>query len=436
MNAKQLYLFLFIFTAYTTLHSMEKQPAKPSLPEEMLMPIPEIWLNIIAQCPGKEQLQRTCTYFHECASTKNREIFLQNSLIIKPQLLEELALYYADLNDNAVICSLLNQGLDPNTRTDYSGWTLLHYAIKNENLSLCETLLSHPQFIPAYITCEYYQNGDNKKYIESPFQLALECKDLRIAKHLLTIKGISPNEMLSVYRKKNISDATCDILAHILSMDIDRTKINYTTNIDDILFLAIDKNQQSVITLVLNQKDIDINLTGRRDKTPLCQAAMSSHIPVLKLLIDRGAHLHDALRHAINQSKVHNVQFLLNAGANINERDQRGWTLLAQAIDWTTGATCKGIVQLLLAKGADVNEVADNEGNVALGLIANRASSCKQAIPILLAHPDINVHIKNNKGNTPLDLAYEVRDRRKNSLDVPDWDYLIEQIKQHTEKNQ
>ncbi len=368
MNAK-LYLLLFTLTTYATMHSMET--------------------------PSQEELK--------C-----------------------FALYHAELNDDAIIYELLDQGLDPNTKASYSGMSLLGYAIKNKNRLLSEALLQHPKFIPANAICEYDQNGN---YTSSPFRLALQCKNFTSAKYILTMNDIDPNKILDIYLQE-ASDATKDILTDILSMDINRTKLS------DLLFRAVAQSQILLTTILLKQKDVDVN--GRQPgfhTTPLCQAALTKNIPVLKLLIENGAHLNGALEYAINHSNVHNVQFLLDQGAPFNEKDERGETLLAQATRWTKGATCARIMQLLLAKGANINEIADNGGNVPLGLIAHRASTCHEAIKVVLAQADINVDIKNNEGKTPLDIAYEVRKTREDSLDKEDWDYLIDQIKQHKEKN-
>lgn len=352
---------------------------------------------------------------------------VSEKIAVQPKFSENLALYYAELNDDTIIYDLLDQGLDPNTKASYSGWSLLHYAIKNENISLSKTLLKHPQFIPANITCEYYQDGDTTNYTISPFQLALQGKDLTIAKHILTIDQIDPDRILDIY-KQEASDDTIDILTNILSMNIDRKKLS------KLLFRAIDKSQILLITILLKQKDIDVNSARKlldEETTPLCQAALTRNIPVLKLLIEHGAQLHGALSYAINKGNVHNVQFLLDKGAPLHVKDLQEGTLLAQAIQFVKGTACARIVQLLLAKGADVNEKADNDGNVPLGLIAYKASTRREAIKVLLAQPNINVNIKNNENKTPLDIACEVRARRMDSSDRKDWDSLIELINQH-----
>lgn len=63
-------------------HSMEQQIKQSALPEEILLPIEDVWLNVIAQCETKWKLRETCAYFYHLASVENKKIFLQNPLII------------------------------------------------------------------------------------------------------------------------------------------------------------------------------------------------------------------------------------------------------------------------------------------------------------------------------------------------------------------
>jgi ankyrin repeat protein len=420
-----MYIFLLALISCTTMLSMEIIPQKPLLPEGIILPIEDIWLNIIARCSAKDSLRKTCTYFRDFASTKNKEIFLQNPFIIKPECLEDFALYYADLNEDAIIRNLLDQGLNPNTNA--SGMSLLHYAAKNGNLSLSETLLKHPKFIPANATA--VQIDDCNNYIKSPFKFALSYNQLAIAKRILTIEHINLDEVLATYRA-HASDSNINILTDILSLKIDHQKLSGF--LSELLYNAASKEQIALVTLLLKQKNTNVNYKRPWESTPLCHAAACRNMPILKLLIEHGAQLDEVLNYA---NDVHTMRFLIDQGASLHVKEEHGYTLLAQTITSARGTACANIVQLLLDRGTDVNEIVDNDGNVALGLISHTASSCHKAIKVLLDHPNINVDIKNNEGKTPLNLACEARERRKGSLDVPDWDYLIDQIKQHKEKN-
>jgi ankyrin repeat protein len=91
---------------------------------------------------------------------------------------------------------------------------------------------------------------------------------------------------------------------------------------------------------------------------------------------------------------IKGVKIALDKGADINYKDNIGWTALLHA----TFYGYKDIVELLLKNGADIN-IKNNGGNTAL-IIASKFNH-KNIIKLLLKN-GADVNIKNKYGNTAL----------------------------------
>lgn len=94
------------------------------------------------------------------------------------------------------------------------------------------------------------------------------------------------------------------------------------------------------------------------------------------------------------------AKILLNAGADVNERDKLGLTPLLVACGKSTRGY-KEVVEILLKKGAQVN-VRDTLGYTPL-LLSLSGGTFDIAKLLLEKHADIAVHTR--KGETPLSLA-------------------------------
>lgn len=92
------------------------------------------------------------------------------------------------------------------------------------------------------------------------------------------------------------------------------------------------------------------------------------------------------------------AELLIKAGAEINVKDNFGWTPLMYAADVKIGVT---MVSYLLANGADPN-IRNNDGDTALKMAVsgNNVETIK-----LLIDKGANVEITDKEGNTPLMLA-------------------------------
>ena len=142
-------------------------------------------------------------------------------------------------------------------------------------------------------------------------------------------------------------------------------------------------------------------IAGNDDEAVLYAAAGAGNTKVMSLLLasDPGpaAKCH-ALCHAVSAGKSAAVLFLLEHGANINERDaQTGATALHHAVSKANA----DMIELVLQRGADA-ALGDHAGNTPLHIAAMMNQLA--ILPLLLASAP-TVRMANHEGNTPLMLA-------------------------------
>jgi len=110
------------------------------------------------------------------------------------------------------------------------------------------------------------------------------------------------------------------------------------------------------------------------------------------------------LHSASYDGKVKFAQQLLERGANINARNERGRTPLHRVLaelDDDSGASYFDTIQLLLDNGADVDALDDAQSTP---LHVASKYGCTKATRLLLQY-GASVHFQNNLGQTPSQLA-------------------------------
>uniref|UniRef100_A0A8C3A5K4 Euchromatic histone-lysine N-methyltransferase 1a n=1 Tax=Cyclopterus lumpus TaxID=8103 RepID=A0A8C3A5K4_CYCLU len=195
---------------------------------------------------------------------------------------------------------------------------------------------------------------------------------------------------------------------------------------------------QKVVHLLVDGKDPNFLMDGQNKGTPLHAAAAEGHQEICHMLVQAGANLdmfdeqqRTPLMAACENSHLDTVKYLLRAGAVVGHKDIIGFTclhlaaklghcdivhhLLSKAskyvncqddggwtpITWAVEYKHKELVQLLLARGADVN-IRDKEENVCLHWAA--LSGCDDvALALLEARCDLNA--VNVHGDSVLHVA-------------------------------
>lgn len=154
-----------------------------------------------------------------------------------------------------------------------------------------------------------------------------------------------------------------------------------------------------------------IERRDRSGQTPLHHAVKNNEITFVRFLIDAGADV-DAKDNngntPLNMFPVFDIDgdnignyfdtlvLLISRGADINNKNRFGKTILHTASEQNK----IDFVESLLQEGANIN-VADNDGDTPLHYAVNGRHEMMVEF-LLQHHPDI---IKNNSGETPLNIA-------------------------------
>ncbi len=171
-----------------------------------------------------------------------------------------------------------------------------------------------------------------------------------------------------------------------------------------ILSLAAIRGYLKVVKLLLD-KGAHIHLADKDKKTPLHLAAENGKTEVVRLLLShnkRDVNTLDSwertpLHWAARYGHMDIVILLIGDGANVNAKTHRNWTALQMAAE----QGFPDVVQVLLTHGAEVNSNNDND-RTALHLAAQNGHL--EATKILV-EKGADVSLKNKDGWTPLHVA-------------------------------
>jgi ankyrin repeat protein len=182
------------------------------------------------------------------------------------------------------------------------------------------------------------------------------------------------------------------------------------------LYLAIRNDDLDIMNiLIANGAEVDIKHTrGGMEETALHYAAIRGRTEAVRVLLEAGANIN--AKNDNGQTALHapldvrnsdyrkyrlskdTLEVLLAKGADVNLKDKDGRTplhLVAKLVD-------RDIVELILDKGADVNAKDDESGFTALHHAARFGN--RNAAELLIARgADINA--KDKQGHTPLQIA-------------------------------
>jgi len=166
------------------------------------------------------------------------------------------------------------------------------------------------------------------------------------------------------------------------------------------LHIAVDQNHQDVVTFLI-EKGANVNEKDDSGYEPL-HLINSKAVGVL--LIEKGSDINT--RNENGQTPLHlaamwnhkeAAAILIEKGADLNARDNGGQTPLHEAASQSR----KDVTALLLKKGADVN-AKDNEGQTPLHFAA---SLYYKDVAEFLIENGADVNAVNNDGKTPLHIA-------------------------------
>ena len=196
-----------------------------------------------------------------------------------------------------------------------------------------------------------------------------------------------------------------------------------TTGITALMVAARHRGNVEVVRLLLKKgakQNADKGVEVRNDASALFFAVMAGDAQTAGVLLEAGARLGDRMKilGRFAQSPLvyattldsGMVEYLINKGASPNEMDDDKISVLG----WATIANNVGAVQLLLARGAQVNHV-DNFGMTPL-LYGASVDFGDTAVMEKLIAAGGDVSAKNKEGLTALDLAKNYRHQALTNL--------------------
>ena len=191
--------------------------------------------------------------------------------------------------------------------------------------------------------------------------------------------------------------------------------VNHTTGVTP-LIIAAQKGNESIVKILLERRDTDINAYNKYGYTALMLATVYSQARIVELLLQRAdtdvnASMCDTVYHttgltaltlaAHGDTKI--VKLLLERrDIDVNAADRNGNTALLTAV--THGDGNYEIVRLFLERSeTDVNAVGMYIGRTALMWVAMRGLT--RLVELLLERKDIDVSMTDTAGKTALDYA-------------------------------
>jgi len=165
------------------------------------------------------------------------------------------------------------------------------------------------------------------------------------------------------------------------------------------LFSAIQEGHCDRVREILLAHPELVNARNEAGVSAVLYAVHNGKNEVAKLLIDRGARL-DIFEAAATGTQDRVEQLLQKDPAVLNAYSADGWTPLHLAVFFGR----VNIVHLLLARGADINAVSNNEQKLA-PLHSALANPNNAAVAQLLIDCRANLTVRQSSGLTPLHYA-------------------------------
>ncbi|XP_069713543.1 palmitoyltransferase ZDHHC13 [Phaenicophaeus curvirostris] len=215
--------------------------------------------------------------------------------------------------------------------------------------------------------------------------------------------------------------STCDIVKATQYGFIERCKelveAGYDVRQPDkenvtLLHWAAINNRQELVKYYISRGAVVDQLGGDLNSTPLHWAIRQGHLPMVMLLLKYGADPslidgegYSSLPLAVVFQRLPIVGYLISKGQNIDTTDLNGQTPLMLAAQKALGPEP---TKFLLKFNPSLNAVDNVQKNTALHWAI--ASGNTTAVDLLL-EAGASLDIKNAKGETPLDLAYQSLNR-------------------------
>lgn len=309
---------------------------------------------------------------------------------------------YGENNRYAAIMFLILEGDVDHLRkmnvTMHELWMLDYEILKQHLFSIPELISNQKMLNLLYeIALKWFQDHSDKHPIQGTLHengttlltWAIWCKQPINKIRELILSGAEVNQVGSsdyggIYAAAQVGYLECMhlLMEHEAEIDEDETRLAWTP-----LYIAAMNEHLDCMNFLLDH-DADVNETDDSGVSIFSSAASRGKLQSLKLLLQRGAKIHEnnnfilneAARMAAQNGRTECLRFLIGLGANVNFADKKQKMMPLHHAAKSGKVEC---IELLIANKADVN-ATDYIGKTPLHLAAEFSQI--EAMEALLKH--------------------------------------------------
>jgi ankyrin repeat protein len=249
---------------------------------------------------------------------------------------------------------------------------------------------------------------------DTALHLAIKRKCKTKVKELLEHKDVDVNvkdksEKTALHIAFNWPNIPIDLFKLILEKS---TEINaQDMNGDTALHIALLKKSKTEVKELLEHKDVDVNVKGNDNLTPLHLASRWKKIPIqlFKIVLNNSKDINAKDNHGstslhlamMKEFETAVKELLAHKDVDVNVKDNNNQTALHLATGWRF--IPDKLFEKIKEKSTDINAKDDN-GDTALHMAINKKSVSK--VKILLTSKDVDVNVKNKNNVTPIYCAF------------------------------
>jgi ankyrin repeat protein len=256
-------------------------------------------------------------------------------------------------------------GANPNT-TNKAGLSILRLALQQQDLLLLDTLLNSEQFT---------------------IDIAEEAKGRTAVRYALALRNFPQQWLAQLINHLFVNGKDCNV---------------QNTQGNTPLILACMYNRGALVKLLLQQKNIDLNIINKQGLSALDYAVRYSTAPIIEKLLNHGVNLAQhlkALNYAVKFKKVNTVIALLKvAGFSV---------FIKQALAYAITAGEAKVAYILIKDYAAPADTVNHVGTSALDLALQKQHTL--LLNLLLQLPELELNTNNNALKTALHYALELR---------------------------